>query len=40
VIVLSVVIAYELVRRYRVRAEQAAVAEQVESHTEIEGARA
>ena len=40
VIVLSVVIAYELVRRYRVRSEQAAVAEQVDSHTEVEEARA
>jgi simple sugar transport system permease protein len=40
VIVLSVVIAYEVVRRYRVRAEQTAVAEQVQVHTEIEGASA
>jgi simple sugar transport system permease protein len=40
VIVLSVVVAYEVVRRYRVRAEQAAVAEQVEVHTELEGAKA
>jgi hypothetical protein len=29
IIVLAVVVAYELVRRYRVRLEQAAVAEQV-----------
>jgi simple sugar transport system permease protein len=40
VIVMAVVIAYEVVRRYRIRAEQAAVAEQVETYTEIEGARA
>ncbi|GAA1921103.1 ABC transporter permease [Nocardioides marmoribigeumensis] len=40
VIVLAVVIAYELVRRYRVRSEQAAVAEKVDVHTEVEGARA
>ena len=40
VIVMSVVIAYEVVRRYRVRAEQAQVAEAVESHTEVEGAKA
>ena len=40
VIVLTAVIAYEIVSRYRVRSEQAAVAEAVESHTEIEGARA
>ena len=40
VIVMSVVIAYELVRRYGVRAEQAAVAEKVESHTEVEGVKA
>jgi simple sugar transport system permease protein len=38
VIVLAVVIAYEVVRRYRVRLEQAAVAEQVDAHTEVEGA--
>jgi simple sugar transport system permease protein len=40
VIVLSMVIAYEQVRRYRIRSEQAAVAEQVESHTQVEGAKA
>jgi simple sugar transport system permease protein len=40
VIVLSVVIAYEVVRRYRVRLEQATVAEQVEAHTQVEGAAA
>ena len=40
VIVLAVVIAYEVVRRYRVRLEQASVAEQVETHTELEGAQA
>jgi simple sugar transport system permease protein len=40
VIVLAVVVAYEVVRRYRVRSEQAAVAEQVDVHTEVEGARA
>jgi ABC-type uncharacterized transport system permease subunit len=40
VIVMAVVIAYEVVRRYRVRLEQAAVAEEVEHHTELEGATA
>ena len=40
VIVLSVVVADAVVRRYRVRAEQAAVAEQVDAHTEVEGAAA
>ncbi len=40
VIVLSVVIAYEVVRRYRVRIEQAQVAEAVDVHTEVEGAKA
>jgi simple sugar transport system permease protein len=40
VIVMAVVIAYEVVRRYRARLEQAHVAEQVEAHTELEGATA
>ena len=40
VIVMAVVIAYEVVRRYRARLEQAHVAEQVEVHTELEGAQA
>jgi ABC-type uncharacterized transport system permease subunit len=40
VIVLSVVVADAVVRRYRVRAEQTAVAEQVDVHTEVEGAKA
>ena len=40
VIVMAVVIAYEVVRRYRARLEQAHVADQVEAHTELEGATA
>ncbi len=40
VIVLSVVIAYEVVRRYRVNLEQAAVAEQLDVRTEPEGVKA
>jgi general nucleoside transport system permease protein len=40
VIVLAVVIAYEIVRRYRVRLEQSAVAEQVDVHTELKEAHA
>ncbi len=40
VIVMAVVIAYEVVRRIRVAAEQAAVAEKVDVHTEVEGATA
>jgi len=40
VIVLAVVIAYEVVRRYRVRLEQSAVAARVEAHTELEGVHA
>jgi general nucleoside transport system permease protein len=40
VIVMAVVIAYEVVRRYRARLEQAHVAEQVDEHTELEEATA
>ncbi len=40
VIVIAVVIAYEVVRRYRVGAEQAAVSAQLESHTEVKGSAA
>ena len=40
VIVMAVVIAYEVVRRYRTNLEQAAVAAQVESHTTVEEAAA
>jgi simple sugar transport system permease protein len=40
VIVMAVVVAYEVVRRYRARLEQAHVADQVDAHTELEGATA
>jgi len=40
VIVMAVVIAYEVVRRYRIRLEQAHVAEQVDEHTELAEATA
>jgi general nucleoside transport system permease protein len=40
VIVMAVVVAYEVVRRYRARLEQAHVAEQVDAHTELEEATA
>jgi simple sugar transport system permease protein len=40
VIVMAVVIAYEVVRRYRANLEQASVAAQVESHTTVEEAAA
>jgi len=38
VIVMAVVIAYEIVRRYRANLEQAAVAAEIESHTDVEEA--
>ncbi len=38
VIVLAVVIAYEVVRRYRVRSEQAAVGQAFDTDTQVEGA--
>ena len=40
VIVMAVVIAYEVVRRYRTALEQSAVAAQVDHHTDVQEARA